>query len=141
MCGGGVAIAAFRDKEEIQLQPALELLPGTIGSLKLPEISSFFYWMPSVTNFPGVDGVLFNPHHIFTLQASIADSHSSPAQGIKEVWKNILPALRENCSWHIVVVTKTDVTAKRLCKQFLKQLDGFHLGTKKKVVNVWACVI
>jgi hypothetical protein len=39
--------------------------------------SGFFYWIPSMVDFPGLDGVLGNTGYIYAMRAAIADDHST----------------------------------------------------------------
>lgn len=123
------------------MQPASSLLPGTGGAIKLQTAPSTFYWIPSIMNFPGIDGVLGAGKDIFTLQASVAEKHGSPIDGIRKTWNAVSPAIREDCTWHVVVVSDTHATADSIRKQFLDDLKDLRLGRAKVVVQVWGCVL
>lgn len=92
-------------------------------------------------NFPGIDGVLSAGKNIFTLQASIAEKHRSPIDGIRKTWSAVSPVVREKCTWHVVVVADKQDTADNIRKQFLKNLKDFHLGHANVNVQVWGCVL
>ena len=69
------------------MQPSDLILPGTLGGLSGVEPRDSFYWMPSSSNFEGIDSVLGTlDRGIYTIQATIAADHTNPMNGIKKVW-------------------------------------------------------
>jgi len=126
------------------MRPSSRLLPGTLAGLKEAGVDDSFYWIPSAANFPGVDGVLGDKEgQVYTIQATIADDHKSPIEGIKKVWRHFLQEVRTGRTWHYVVVTKTNQDAQRYVKKFSEELSGFTLGEAHAPVSVqvWACVL
>ena len=60
---------------------------GTASALRVAacNMPSLFYWFPSIVNFPGVDGVLFNDDDIYNIQATIADTLYGPLERLRKV--------------------------------------------------------
>jgi len=143
LCTDGAALHISRSDVTMEILPSTNLLPGTVSGLKQVSQGDTFYWMPSSSNFPGVDSVLGsmvdNELAIFTIQATIANDHTSPAEGITKVWRNFLPKIRAGCTWHYVVVANTNQAAQRFVEHFSEELKGFRLDRNRKPVQVWAC--
>jgi len=141
LCRGGVALPIFGDNHQTSImQPSTSILPGTIGGLKQAGAGESFYWMPSASNFVGVDSVLGTlDKRIYSIQATIADCHKDPMKGIEKVWAACTPRVRAECSWHYVVVTKTTQDAQKYVETFSEKLRDFKLG--QRPVMVWGCVI
>ena len=117
----------------MNMTPSTNILPGTLGGLKGARDSDF-YWVPSVVNFPGVDGLLGDSNgNLFTFQATIAVGHTSPEAGIKKVWAKLLPEVRTRRAWHYVVVTKTKAEAETYRARFSTSLKAFTLGSGTSV--------
>lgn len=129
--------------EEMQMHPSAHLVPGTAAGLKHTSASEAFYWMPSVINWEGIDGVLGDTDsNIYAVQAAIASDYSSPAEGLKQAWLGVDPSVRPHRRWHFVVVADNIAAADGLVKHFSGQLKGFKLGPGKGVrVQVWGCVL
>lgn len=125
------------------MHPSAHLVPGTAAGLKHISASEAFYWMPSVMNWEGIDGVLGDAdNNIYAVQATIASDHSSPAAGLTRAWLGVDPSVRLSRRWHLVVVADTTANADKLVKHFSSQLKGFKLGSGKGVcVKVWGCVL
>ncbi|KAJ7211279.1 hypothetical protein GGX14DRAFT_624105 [Mycena pura] len=146
LCGGGAAIIIekFSDLGEIigekmDMTPATKLLPGTLDSLASASSSDAFYWLPSVTNFPGIDGVLAHGDgNVFAVQSTLSTEHVCPADGLKKAWKHMAWA-RDAHSWHFVAVANTTATARNLGRSVAKDLEMFTLGRLKTKVDVWSC--
>jgi len=120
----------------MNMPPSSHLLPGTLTALWRVDVKDF-YWVPSVTNFPGVDSVLGDSSgNLFTIQAAIADDHTSPTLGIKRVWEQLHPDVRTGRIWHYVIVTTTMVAAKSYVKKFSEELSSFTLGEAHKHITV-----
>ncbi|KAE9389933.1 hypothetical protein BT96DRAFT_1066308, partial [Gymnopus androsaceus JB14] len=107
MCSSGARIDPIPSggcTGALSITPSTNLVPGTLAGLNQPKGTSF-YWMPSVSNFPGIDAVLGDTDgNIFTVQCSIAMDHSAPNDGILKARQSIPSAIRNACSWHHVVV-------------------------------------
>ena len=72
----------------------------------------------------GVDSVLGQSDgKLFIIQATIADDHKSPKEGMNKVWQAL-----DN-------VTDTTGTAELLVNKFSRDLIGFKVD-----VQVWGCV-
>lgn len=129
--------------EEMQMHPSAHLIPGTATGLKQTSADEVFYWMPSVINWEGIDGVLGDTdNNVYAVQATIASDHSSPAEGLKKAWLGVAPSVRSQCRWHLVVVADNIAAAGGLVKPFSSQLEDFKLGPGKGVrVQVWGCVL
>jgi hypothetical protein len=137
---GGADLSIFHGLTESHMRPSTRLLPGTLAGLKEAGANDSFYWMPSVVNFPGVDGVLGDTDgHVYTIQATIASQHSSPKQGIKKVWDQFRSEIRTSRTWHFVVITDSKQTADEYLKTFSEDLRNFTLGGVH--VQVWACAL
>ncbi|KAI0751238.1 hypothetical protein C8Q80DRAFT_1268508 [Daedaleopsis nitida] len=125
-----------------EMQPAVTLLPGTVGALSRERpIDVPFYWFPSVVNFPGIDGVLVNSHNVYVLQATVAVVHDDPKDGMRKVWKAFGATNAARYSWHFVAVTDQDESTRWYAKDFAAKLNGLLLGEAKKSVCVWGCVL
>ena len=96
-----------------------------------------------MSNFPGIDGVIGDIEgRLFTLQSSIAAKHNLPNDGITKTWCGVPLAVRTARSWHHVVVSDTQATARLLMSLAQKQLKTFTLGPQQKVhMKVWGCVL
>ncbi|KAJ7216600.1 hypothetical protein GGX14DRAFT_550392 [Mycena pura] len=124
----------------MDMTPAKELVTGTVNGLASAGASNSFYWLPTASNFPGIDGVLVDRKgNLFAVQATIASEHTSPEEGLRKVWEIIDKPVGESRSWHFVVVADTTATAKKLGPEMAKSLETFRLGTRKKTVDVWCC--
>ncbi|KAJ7222334.1 hypothetical protein GGX14DRAFT_388150 [Mycena pura] len=148
LCGGGAAIIIdkFTDLvetigETMNMTPATKLLPGTLDALASAS-SDAFYWLPSVSKFPGIDGILGDRNgNVFAVQAIFnADPVIiSPEEGLKKAWKNMAGDVRESRSWHFVAVADKPATAKKLGRTMATQLKTLTLGLRKTKVDVWSC--
>jgi hypothetical protein len=124
------------------MRPSTRLLPGTLAGLKEVNPKDSFYWIPSVANFPGVDSVLGDTDgHVYTIQATIANTHTSPEPGIKKVWEQFRPEVRTSRAWHFVIITNSKQAADAYVEEFSKKLHHFTLGEARAPVQVWACVL
>ena len=94
-----------------------------------------------MANFPGINSVLGNGDHIYTIQATIAEKHRSPAEGIQKVWVQLLPEIRRSFTWHFVVIADRRSTAETYVEKFTEEMDSFTLGTSRESVQVWAGVL
>jgi hypothetical protein len=124
------------------MQPSTNLLFGTAGSLKGAVLYTSFYWMPSVINFPGVDGVLGDiDGNIYVVQATIAGEHGSPVEGLKSIWGTVSQRLRDLGIWRFVVVANVKSTADRHAARFSDELKDVTFGRQKIHMEAWGCVL
>lgn len=124
----------------MNMPTSTRLLPGTAAALKSTDVSDGFYWIPSVIDFPGIDGVLGDSKgNIYAVQATIADRLSSPNQGLQKIWDNLQPAARKRRLWHFVVVGKEQTAVDNIVNGFSGRSGGLVIGSVK--VQVWGCVI
>lgn len=124
------------------MQPAATIIPGTLGSLNQAGIFDEFYWIPSASNFEGIDGVLGTADgNVYTLQATIASTHKSPKEGIQKVWDSFSAAVRTARTWHFVIVTNTNLAAEKYVERYLRMLNEFKLNNKNVTVEIWGCVL
>jgi hypothetical protein len=139
---GGADLSIFQGSTEVHMRSSTRLLPGTLAGLKEANPKDSFYWIPSVVNFPGVDGVLGDTDgHVYIIQAIIANTHTSPELGIKKVWEQFRPEVRTSRTWHFVVIADTKQAADSYADKFSKELCYFTLGQARAHVQVWACVL
>ncbi|KAJ7499479.1 hypothetical protein FB451DRAFT_1015006 [Mycena latifolia] len=134
-------IQLFRGQEEMWINTSTNLLHGTAGGLKSAGRDNAFYWMPSVTNFPSIDGVLGDTdQNLFTVQATIAGDHREADEGIHKAWDTMSRDCREGRKWHFVLVCGDVAQANSLVHDFSRQMK-LTLGRKKVTVKVWGCVL
>jgi hypothetical protein len=139
---GGADLSIFQGPTEKHVRPSTRLLPGALAGLKEADRDDSFYWIPSVSDLPGVDGVLGDTDgHVYTIQAIIAGKHTSPEQGIERVWENFKPAIRTSRTWNFVIVTDSEEAADAYVEVFSKELRQFTLGPACARVQVWACAL
>jgi hypothetical protein len=150
---GGAGLSIFQGVLPLTAPPPLpitrhmrpstaRLLPGNLAGLKEAGPSNSFYWIPTVANFPGVDGVLGDTDgNVYTVQATIAEDHNSPIDGIKKVWRHFPQEVRAQRIWHYVVVTASERDADEYFTKFSNELRDFTLGRARAHVQVWACVL
>ncbi|KAI0687935.1 hypothetical protein C8T65DRAFT_530892, partial [Cerioporus squamosus] len=94
----------FRGSDSSMMAPSQRLLVGTAGALERSSEFSSFYWLPSASNFPGIDGVLADRDNVHAVQTTIADEHNSPKEGLRKVWAKFDREVREKRVWHVVFV-------------------------------------
>ena len=146
LCSGGDALPIYRPGSPIGtpdtlMSPTTNLRPGTAAGLKQARPSTSFYWIPSSTNFPGVDGVLGDARgNVYAVQATIAEDHSSPVDGLKTIWGMTGHALRDGGHWRFVVVADTKAIVDKLVAKFSKDLKNVYFGRRKTSMEVWGCV-
>ncbi|KAF9078138.1 hypothetical protein BDP27DRAFT_1487107 [Rhodocollybia butyracea] len=142
MCLGGLPLHIFQGSESFKLDPPSRILPSTLSSIQSQGPSSSFYWMPSMIDIPGIDAVFVNAYKIYIVQAVTEDDHTIAIdEGIKKIWKLVSPAIRKECTWHVVVVGGTEETAEMLRDKFSKHLKDLRLGRSRVSVRVWGCVV
>ncbi|KAH9930687.1 uncharacterized protein B0H18DRAFT_1093567 [Fomitopsis serialis] len=141
---GAPALRIFRDQDEKEMLPSSHLLPGTAAGIKTIGVRDSFYWFPCVSNFPGIDGVLGDTDgNIYTVQATIAEEHPTPVEGLQEVWRRLKVAVRTSRTWHFVLVADRRTVADTYVERFSEKLDGLTLGPAgaRVPVHVWGCVL
>lgn len=137
----GEALIIFRGDESKEMPTSTQLLPGTASGIASSGSSDSFYWIPSVINFPGVDGVLGDiKGNLYAVQATIARDHKSPVDGLRLVWENVGQDLRGR-TWHLLVVADSESAAHRLVTLFSKKVTNLTLGRERVRVEVWGCVL
>ena len=120
------------------LKPAHKRLPSTLAALKTVGLSDVFYWIPSASNFPGIDAVLGDGSgYIYALQATLTSDHCSPVDGLRLLRKSLHPEVRKERPLHVVVVSDTQTTADALVAQFTTDLQAQWTQGR---VGVWSCV-
>jgi len=140
---GGTALEIFRGPDKAFMQPSTRLLPGILDSFKVLGLDESFYWMPSGSNFDGIDSVLGTSDNcVYTIQATIAASHKDPIEGIKKVWGRFNQGIRAQRTWHHVVVTDAMSTATTNVNELSAKMATFTLGRGHDCVpvHVWGCV-
>lgn len=116
-------------------------MSGTITSLAGAEPYTSFYWKPSVTNYPGVDGVLGDTRgNIYAVQATVANDHTSPVEGLRKLWRDAR-GLRSANAWHVVVVADTQETMVGNVAKFSADMADKTFGRNKITMKVWGCVL
>ncbi|RPD53459.1 hypothetical protein L226DRAFT_466652 [Lentinus tigrinus ALCF2SS1-7] len=123
------------------MQPSLELLYGTVSALSWCGRFPTFYWLPSVSDFPGIDGVLGDSANVYVLQATVAGEYRSPEEGLRRVWAHFDRKIRDKRAWHIVFVTDRKELALQHVETFTETLEGFTLGRARIGVMVWGCIL
>ena len=137
----GTALTIFGDGGQSTMQPSALILPGTLGGLSGVEPRDSFYWIPSSSNFEGVDSVLGTlDGGVYTIQATIAADHKHPKEGIKKVWEAFSADIRDQRTWHYVVVADTQQAAASYVEMYSKSLSTFTLGVNHRTIQVWGCV-
>ncbi|EIM92703.1 uncharacterized protein STEHIDRAFT_164937 [Stereum hirsutum FP-91666 SS1] len=143
LCRSGADMAIFSaDRQQMKMRPSTNLIPGTATGLKGMDVSDSFYWIPSVMDFPGIDGVLGNTErNIFAVQTTIADGHRRSEGGLRRIWQNLEVNVRHGRTWHLVVVGDNDKAVGGLVEQFATELKNFTLGQSLIHVQVWGYVL
>ncbi|KAK7058389.1 hypothetical protein VNI00_002023 [Paramarasmius palmivorus] len=143
MTGGPGDVLGIRslDGQEMQMMPSNRLLMGTAAGLKAAAHYESFYWIPSVIETPGIDGVLADTDNIYALQAAIMAEHGgSPKDGIRALWRHLDTDIRESRTWHFVVVGLWNGVTE-LMRMFEDHLASFTLGDRGIQIHVWGCVL
>ena len=135
LSGGQGTLELFRgtSSPEMSTPSSGNILPGTLGGLRSVGDGGF-YWIPSIANFPGVDSVLGDcSGNLFTFQATIAESHTSPEAGLEKVWAELPPVVRTRRTWYFAIVTQTEEDAERYRAKFSNLLGSFRVGRTTSV--------
>lgn len=89
-----------------------------------------------MVDFPWVDSILGDSRgNMFTFQATIAEDPLSPEVGLKKVWAKLPLAVQTRCTWHYIIVTKTEAEAVYRAR-FSTLLKSFRLNS---ATSVWVC--
>jgi hypothetical protein len=136
LCTSEETFSIFQGPTKRGMQASLNLLTGTVNTLKMAGANDSFYWVPAIVSLPGIDSVLGDTSgNLYTMQATIAGNHSDPIKGIQQVWDSFKPEVRAKRTWHCVVFAEDKQAADRLAEVFSQYLDGFRLGGAP--VRVW----
>ena len=82
LCSNSQPLTIFNAQQTLKMAPSQRLLAGTAGALARCSEFPTFYWLPSSSNFPGIDGVLSDRDNVYAVQATIADEHGSPVKAL-----------------------------------------------------------
>lgn len=145
LCGAKGALTIFRDDLTTQnMVLSAHLLAGTVSGLKHSGALESFYWIPSVIDFPGIDGVLGDINgNIYAVQATIAGEHKSPGDGLRKIWDNLKPDVRKDRCWHFVLAANDHAVAEKLVEEWsdLEQCEVGQGGELNIPLRVWGCVV
>ena len=146
LCCLSAPLTIFRGDESKTIRPSQQLLAGTIGALAHVKAYPSFYWIPSQPNFPGIDGVLADDKNIYAVQATIADEHQNPMDGLRKIWRDFERDVRMERAWHVVVITEDEQLARDYANRFAQVVETTSLradtrATATKSVKVWSCVL
>ena len=130
----------FNSPTRAPLTPSSSLLAGTFARLDNVADLASFYWLPTATDFTGIDGVLTNQTDVYAIQATIADERKNPADGVKRLWESFDRQVRDHRCWHVVVICNDDKTARKHVEEFTSTMASFTLGREKIPVDVLGCV-
>ncbi len=131
----------FSGFDSSRMEPSQRLLVGTAGALGQRSEFSSFYWLPSTSDFPGIDGVLADRDNVYALQATTADEPESLVDGLRKLWAKFDHEGREKRVWHVVFVSDFKQLASKHADKCAGEMKGFTLGQHKKGVNIWGCVL
>ena len=109
---------------------APDLLPATKdapGSATPP-----YYWIPSKTNFPGIDSALVLEGEIFAFQVTLGSNHKSPIDGLLCLRK-MLPANLKVLPWRMVFVGPDEERIKGVAEQWAGKLIFPSRGERIRV--------
>ncbi|KZV69913.1 hypothetical protein PENSPDRAFT_752962 [Peniophora sp. CONT] len=140
LCTGNDGLRIFNGLYTRKLQPSSVLLPGTLDVNRFaPEgVSQPFYWIPGVTEFPGIDSVFGdNAGNLYAFQVSAKGDHLKPVDGLSKLWKSVGEHVRQRWSWHMVLVTKSRARANESIESYS---DGLEFGCTLHA-DVWAAVL
>lgn len=72
-----------------------------------------YYWIPSKTNFPGIDSALVLEGRIFAFQVTLGSDHISPTAGLYCLRK-MLPPNSENLPWRMMFMGPKENRVKQV---------------------------
>jgi len=112
----------------------VHLIPATKNAPKSAKPP--YYWIPSKTNFPGIDSALVLKHEIFVFQVTVSSAHTSPIDGL-QCLREMLPRNLKNLPWRMVFVGPEEGPIQTVANCWGDQL--FFPPTKKLTVG-WSVV-
>ncbi|KAI0742038.1 hypothetical protein C8Q80DRAFT_1357212 [Daedaleopsis nitida] len=128
LCTASSPLTFFRGAETKDVQPSTRLLAGVLSSMASVKASDAFYWVPSQSTFPGVDGLLGDSDgNLFAMQATVANDHKSPEEGLALLWDQFKAGVRKARKWHVVFFAPDHDTATRLLQKHAKLEDTKQL--------------
>ncbi|KZV67914.1 hypothetical protein PENSPDRAFT_635072 [Peniophora sp. CONT] len=127
-------IAAI-DGEKAALPSARRVRMCLVSTLNVVGLDDSVYWIPAVSNFPGIDCVLFADRNLYAVQAAISLTHRSPIDGLKKVWQNLNANVRGHFTWHVVFITR-----ELPYDGHVRRWDG-ELSVGRNTVKVWGCTL
>lgn len=65
--------------------------------------SAPFYWRPASLTNPGIDGAIITKEHVYLIQATISREHSSPQEGIDQLW-HYMPQDKKVLEWKLLFI-------------------------------------
>ncbi|KAF9219036.1 hypothetical protein BS17DRAFT_790224 [Gyrodon lividus] len=98
-----------------------------------------FYWLPSKTNFPGIDGAFFVGGNIFAIQVTLAYNHSTPQTSLDHLW-TLLPPEKRALRWNVLFVGLSKGQVWNASKQWSGKLT-IGTSTRKTTVPVGWCAL
>ncbi|KZV60804.1 hypothetical protein PENSPDRAFT_593654 [Peniophora sp. CONT] len=144
LCTGQQSLRITRSSDSRDLIPSTVFLHSTLKGLKVVDQNvgdgtfKVFYWIPAVTEFPGIDGVLGDDAgNIYALQATVTSQPCNPADGLQKFWRNVSENTRSRRTWHFVVVVDTHARADEYKELYP---DPLELG-RKSFADVWVSVL
>ncbi|KAI1787266.1 hypothetical protein LXA43DRAFT_716530 [Ganoderma leucocontextum] len=141
LCFRSVPLNIFRGHDSRSIKPARRLLAGTVNALANVEAYPSFYWVPSTSNFTGIDGVLADSKNVYAIQATTVDDHDSPLDGLQKLWRSFDRDVRTERAWHVVVISEREDLACQYADVFADEVETITLGQEEIPVEVWGCVL
>ncbi|RPD72557.1 hypothetical protein L226DRAFT_490073 [Lentinus tigrinus ALCF2SS1-7] len=141
LCGNSQPLSIFFAQHSSTMTPSQQLLVGTASALARCSMYPAFYWLPSASNFPGIDGVLADSANVYAVQATISDDHRSPADGLRKLWTKFDRKIRQARAWHVVFVAPSEDLARGLAARCTGEMGDLTLGRSKVPVKIWGCVL
>jgi len=92
---------------------AIDLLPAIKDAPATPP----YYWIPSKSNFPGIDSALVLEGGIFAFRVTLKAKHKSPILGLRRL-RNMLPANLKDLPWRMVFVGPKEGPAKKVAMRW-----------------------
>ncbi|KAI9462208.1 hypothetical protein HD554DRAFT_2289333 [Boletus coccyginus] len=113
----------------------MDLIPATKNAPK--SATPPYYWIPSKTNFPGIDSALVLKDEIFVFQVIMSSVHTTPINGL-QYFQEMLPHDLKNVHWRVVFVGPEEGPIKTVAKNWGGQL--FPHKTMDHLVVGWSVV-
>ncbi|KAI1787269.1 hypothetical protein LXA43DRAFT_716584 [Ganoderma leucocontextum] len=141
LCFRSAPLTIFRGQDSRTIKPARRLLAGTVDALADVKAYPSFYWLPPTSEFTGIDAVLADSENAYAIQATTADDHDSPVDGLQKVWMSFDRDVRTERAWHVVVISEREELARRYADVFADEVETITLGQEEIPVEVWGCVL